>query len=284
MITVELKGGMGNQMFQYAFAKHLSLKYNLPFEMDLRFLKRRDLGEKMVYRNYDLDIFQVDEHFLARAPKKNKSIEEPHFHYSEESIKNVAKFLVKGLFKKPSDVFLQGYWQSPKYFMEHWDVIAKDFEFRDSVLNVETNEYKDLVKDIQNSNAVMINFRRADFVENDFHGVKDMDYVKAAIELLSKSEEGMRFFIFSDDIAWCQENVRLENSKIVDHSFKGPKFSHYLEFMTICDHFIIPNSTFAWWAAFLNKNPNKKVIAPIEWFGDNTINTNDIIPDDWIRI
>lgn len=284
MITIELKGGMGNQMFQFAFAKHLSLKYNQAVEFDLRFLKRRDLGENMVYRNYDLDIFQLSESFLEEAPVKFKSIEEPHFHYSPSVLATADKALSAGFLKKPKNIFIQGYWQSPKYFQEHWKEIAPYFNFKDSVLDNDSANYKKLVADIQTSNSVMINFRRADFVENDFHGVKDMDYVKEAISILQKTEQDLRFFIFSDDIEWCKNNVHLENSFIVDHSFKGPKFSHYLELMKICKHFIIPNSTFAWWAAFLNENPNKKVIAPIEWFGDKTINTQDIIPEDWVRI
>ena len=82
----------------------------------------------------------------------------------------------------------------------------------------------------------------------------------------------------------CQNNIKLPNMTIVSHRFKGNKFSYYLQLMMNCKHFIIPNSSFAWWSAWLNKGTEKIVIAPKRWFNRDEINTSDLIPDSWIRI
>jgi hypothetical protein len=130
----------------------------------------------------------------------------------------------------------------------------------------------------------MINVRRADYLNTDFHGVYGIDYIKSAVKIIESKIENPKYFIFSDDIEWCVENVNLPNMTIVNHFYKGSKFSHYLQLMMNCKHFIIPNSSFAWWSAWLSKSSDKIVIAPKRWFNRDDINTNDLIPENWIRI
>jgi hypothetical protein len=141
-----------------------------------------------------------------------------------------------------------------------------------------------LLTNIRESNSVMINVRRADYLNTDFHGVFGMDYINSAVKIVESKVENPKYFIFSDDIEWCIENIDLPNMTIVNHSYKGPKFSHYLQLMMNCKHFIIPNSSFAWWSACLNQNTDKIVIAPKRWFNRDDINTIDLIPDNWLRI
>ena len=112
-----------------------------------------------------------------------------------------------------------------------------------------------------------------------------MDYYNNAIHLIYEILGiNVNFFIFSDDIEWCRYNFKtLNNSIIVDHDHKGERFSNYLALMIECKHFIIPNSTFGWWAAFLSDHPQKTVIAPNKWF-NKKITTKDLLPNSWIKI
>jgi tetratricopeptide (TPR) repeat protein len=163
------------------------------------------------------------------------------------------------------------------------NLIKNEFKFKDKIESSNPHTLS-LLTNIRESNSVMINVRRADYLNTDFHGVFGMDYINSAVKIVESKVENPKYFIFSDDIEWCIENIDLPNMTIVNHSYKGPKFSHYLQLMMNCKHFIIPNSSFAWWSACLNQNTDKIVIAPKRWFNRDDINTIDLIPDNWLRI
>ena len=298
MIVVKLMGGLGNQMFQYAFAKNLSIKNNVPLKIDLSFLLDRSPKENFIFRDFDLDIFNINfevvqeneiengslfnasKGFLSSLFSKKKSLEdvklmEDHFYFEEKNI------------KEDKDIYLEGYWQCEKYFHENETIIRKDFSFK-YPLSVAESELNDLVSKV---GSVCVNFRRTDFLDlknsAETHGVVDYDYYIKAIDLIAKRIKSPHFFIFSDDIEWCKENVKITYPiTFVEHSFKGEKFSSYLQLMKNCKHFIIPNSTFAWWAAWLSESKDKIVIAPNNWFKDPTLQsqTSDIIPSNWIKL
>jgi hypothetical protein len=279
MVIVNLSGGMGNQMFQYALGRCLSLKYNTKLKTDLSFLKRRDMGPGFIYRDYDLDLFNVISDFKINPFRKIIKVNEPHFHYSQELINDLDEKLKDG-----KNILLNGYWQTPKYFTDVENIIRLDFQFKEKVENAQDNLIREMYNSIKNTNSVMINVRRADYLNTDFHGVMGNDFIMNGVESIKSKVDNPHFFIFSDDIEWCKENIKLDNMTIVDHHYKGHKFGYYLQLMSTCKHFIIPNSTFAWWAAWLNNSSEKIVIAPKQWFTDKNINTNDIIPSDWMRI
>lgn len=137
---------------------------------------------------------------------------------------------------------------------------------------------------IKSSNSVLLNVRRTDYLNTHYHGVMDKEYLEKGIEIIKSKIEKPYFFLFSDDIEWCKENLKYEDMTIVDHSYKGDRFSYYLQLMMNCKNFIIPNSSFAWWAAWLNNDDDKVVICPKNWFTDSKIDTSDLIPENWIRI
>jgi hypothetical protein len=276
MIITRLAGGLGNQMFQYAFARALSIKYNTNLKIDLSFLKNRNMGPNFTYRNYELDIFNVVEDFNSTFENCIR-FDEPHLNYSKEIVDNINRQIDK-------DIMIDGYWQSVKYFEESKSVIKSDFTFKSLVDNSSVDKIKLMLDDIRSTNSVMLNIRRTDFLNNDFHGVMGLDYINKSTELLESKIDNPKYFIFSDDIEWCEENIKLNNMVIVDHSYKGDRFSYYLQLMKECKNFIIPNSSFAWWSAWLSDSPNKIVIAPKKWFTNESINTSDLIPSDWIRI
>lgn len=276
MIIVRLMGGMGNQMFQYAFGRALSLKYNTSLKIDLSFLKNRNMGSGFVYRDYDLDIFNVYEDFSVNYDGVSVA-NEPFFHYSDSLVNAISQV-------KDRNILINGYWQSPKYFLGLDSQIKQDFDFKNKVEDSEDENILNMVNLITNSNSVMINVRRTDYLNTNHHGVMGLEYIYKSVDIIKSKVDNPKFFIFSDDINWCKDNIILDNMVIVDHSYKGDRFSYYLQLMVMCSHFIIPNSTFAWWAAWLNKNEDKIVIAPKKWLTDTNINTSDIIPSNWIRI
>lgn len=278
MIVVKLMGGMGNQMFQYALGRNLSLKYNLPLKMDLSFLNNRNMGPNFVYRNYDLDLFNVQEKFDLSDVGQIFTINEQHFHYSENLLNSISSLLHNRM-----NVLFDGYWQTPLYFKDFESQIREDFKFKDSIQNSE-DRIKDMFSKIDSTNSVMINVRRTDYLNTDFHGVMGTDYINRAKSIIDSKVDNPHYFIFSDDIDWCKDNIKIENMTIVDHSYKGDRFGYYLQLMSSCKHFIIPNSSFAWWSAWLSNSENKIVITPKNWFTDSSINTNDLIPPNWIRI
>lgn len=297
MIIVKLMGGLGNQMFQYAFAKNLAVKNNTSLKVDLSFLLDRTPRENFVFRDYDLDIFDLE---IARVSEEELSglLNPPSLSRFKRlfSSKQQSPYLLikeKQFNFDPStivtndNVYLEGYWQTEKYFSNISNEIRKDFSFKHPLSR---EEYL-FNRQIESTNSVCVNFRRADFVHlknsAETHGATEMSYYENAIEVMAQKVENPHFFIFSDDIEWCMENVKINfRTTFVSHFFKGFKFSSYLQLMKNCKHFIIPNSTFAWWAAWLSMNENKIVIAPKRWFNDDTLQnqTNDIIPDNWIRL
>lgn len=293
MIIVKLMGGLGNQMFQYAAGKALAAHHSTALKLDLDFLLDRTPRGGFVFRDYDLDVFVLEaerasNRHTARYNRtsntrvnryaralgawigKYRRYHEQGFHYNEE------------FFRLPRNAYLDGYWQSPKYFAPIKDQIRADFTFKDSILEGSQR----LKGAILNDNSVCINVRRADFLASSFHGVCDMEYFAPAIESVASKVFNPHFFIFSDDPPWCLENLRVSYPvTFVGHEHAGTKFSNYLQLMSLCKHYIIPNSSFAWWAVWLNGEyrHDRIVIAPRRWFTDPTWDTKDLIPAEWLR-
>jgi len=287
MIVSELMGGMGNQMFQYALGRSLSIKNKTKLVLDTKFLLSRLPRQDFVYRNYDLDLFNISVEFardrisnkygLDNQPRTKKCfsfdrlnyVTEQHFHF-DPMVSNLG-----------NNLYLNGYWQSEKYFKNIESIIRKDFTFKEP-MSEKGLEMRDR---IVNDNATCVNVRRGDFVANNILGTVDLSYFDKAIKYLSSKISNPVIYIFSDDIKWCEENLKTDHqSVIVGHEYAGAKFRNYFELMTLCKSFIIPNSTFAWWAAWLCKNPYKIVIAPKIWFRSQKYSSKDLVPESWVRI
>ncbi|MBK7708125.1 MAG: alpha-1,2-fucosyltransferase [Acidobacteria bacterium] len=292
MIVVKLMGGLGNRMFQYAFGRHLAHRHKTQLKLDLSFfLDAMPKKKHHVIRHYDLDIFNIDgivasesevfdlskrvqfsllDRALNRFWRYKKShIVEPHFHFSVAA------------FNSPDDVYSNGYWQTEKYFGDVSELVRSDFSFKEAL----GPRAADLHQRIMDSNSVCLNVRRGDFVVNDFHGVQGVDYFARANELLRQQVVGFEYFVFSDEIEWCEANLKFDNPvTFVSHEYAGRKFQDYLRLMSAWKHFVIPNSSFAWWAVWFNQDPDRLVIAPKNWFGDSSLDTSDLIPENWLRV
>jgi len=291
MIIVRLKGGMGNQMFQYALGIKLAEELNTAFKLDLSSLLDRSKGE-FVYRNYDLSIFKVNDSLLMgegflktiykpKIPRITKMvrqyinkgkifIKEKYFHFEPDLILN------------PTDnAIYEGWFQSPKYFEGVEDKIRKEFQFKSSILA----SSQPLLNKIKNTNAICLNVRRTDFLKVDTLNTTDKNYFFRAAKYIAEKIENPVFYIFSDDVEWCRKNIVMNYPvEVIGHEHKGHKFGNYMQLMIACKHFIIPNSSYAWWAVWLNGQDEKIVVAPKKWFNDSEINTTDLVPQDWVRL
>jgi len=300
MVTVKIHGAIGNQMFQYALGRALSLENNVPLRIDPSTLFDITPWHRVVVSNYALStVFRID-------PKMNyaaifeKTIKIPYFakafnkyyprmldalgywHYFQEKR---AYIYDPSVFEKRGNIYLDGYWQSEKYFKKHEKIIRDDFSFRAPL----TGEKAKLAEEIVNSESVCLNVRRQEIVNipsfRDLYFVADESFYDNAVSLLKKRVgKNVTFYVVSDDIEWCRKNLRVDGKHVfVGNEYYGTEFRDALHLMSLCKHFIIPNSTFAWWAAWLSLNPEKVVITPKVWM-TNRSDTDDLLPESWIKI
>ncbi len=297
MINTRLSGGMGNQMFQYAIGRALSLKHNVPLALDVTFLNDRTkmpefLRPHFAFRSFDLDVFALDAKIAD--PQEISFWNRPFFSGKLmlviDAVFRKLAFL-PGWEKKFSfderilalgpNAYLAGFWQSEKYFLEVQDQIRKDFALKEKM----SENAQKLSIEIQNTASLCVHVRRADMAAwKSFHGSCDLAYYERGIAYVSKNTNIEKVYVFSDDILWCEQNMHFPCPTVfVSKEYSGKKGEGHLALMSLCKHFIIPNSTFSWWAAWLSNNPDKIVVAPKAWFS-NSINTKDLIPKSWIRM
>ena len=282
---------MGNQMFQYALGRALSLKYNVPLGFDLSFLLETTPRLNFTFRNYDLDVFNIKAEIVSsgKVPFVNRVFKGKVgqiFDYLRRYF-SFNKGVEKSWDFDPSilsigpDTYLDGYWQNPKYFENIEDIIRSDFTLKDKLsLNIEN-----LKEVIEKENSLCIHVRRGDYVGNKNHEVVGEKYYKEGIEKMKSLVKIDKIYVFSDDIKWCEENMRFDFPiMFVGEEYAGQKAEGHLILMSSCKNFIIPNSTFAWWGAWLSINKDKKVIVPQKWFPFMITNDNDIVPKEWIKI
>jgi hypothetical protein len=295
MIIVKLQGGLGNQMFQYAIGRKLSLLNKTQLKLDLNFLLDRTPRSDFTYRDYNLNIFNLKLEFATSDEIK------PFVNYLGSKIKRkIYTYLFLGknnkyisekqftcdpnIFKLTGNIYLDGYWQSEKYFADIKDILYREFTIK-YPQDIRSREISNMIK---NTESVSIHIRRADYVQNQLtykiHGICDLDYYYNCINLLLDKVQNPHFFIFSDDTQWVKENLKLNYPiTFVDHNNASRNYED-LRLMSQCQHNIIANSTFSWWGAWLNQNPDKIVYAPQKWFNDQTRDTKDIIPETWVKV
>lgn len=179
--------------------------------------------------------------------------------------------------------YIKGYWQSEKYFKNHERVIRADFEFKLPLSKANCH----IANRIRGSNSVGLHIRRGDYIsekENSaIFSICGLGYYNRAIEYLAGKVDSPHYFIFSNDISWAKENLKLNYPvEYVEENYGESSYVD-MQLMSYCQHNIIANSTFSWWAAWLNSYVNKIVIAPRNWFC-NGLNDDDLIPDGWIRL
>ncbi len=297
MIIAELFGGLGNQMFQYAAVRTIAYKLSVPLKLNTSHFCNDNL------RQYELSNFDVQAAIandaeidnLVNFPggfwKKNrerlmrqlkseilrkKIIREKYFHFGDE------------LREATRNTYVSGHWQSERYFASCTDVIRKDFSFVSPLQGLN----KGLAEQIgQSLNPVSLHIRRTDYLNSTLMHTCDLSYYRQAIQIMSRNMDDLSFFVFSDDISWVNSNLKLEYPAIYINHNTGLNACQDMRLMSLCRHHIIANSTFSWWGAWLNSNPDKIVVAPKQWFRKDakwydgkSPDIKDLIPERWITI
>lgn len=293
MIISRICGGLGNQMFQYATGRALALRLGLALKLDVSWYSRMEGSTPREFMLAAFPHIKVeiaskkeirtlrDDYSLSRTISKkiNNSpssyVCEPHFQYWA------------GIEQIDRAVYIDGYWQTERYFTSAQDVIRGDFVFP-PLPNIDSENVAEQIR--RTSDATAVHVRRGDYVSlasaRQFHGICPPEYYRRSIETVSRGSKGApHFFLFSDDPAW----VRKEFSglgfptTVVDLPTHAVGPWHDMHLISMCKHHIIANSSFSWWGAWL-ANDRGIVCAPARWFLEPKIDTNDICPARWNRI
>ena len=186
--------------------------------------------------------------------------------------------------KVSGDVYLDGYWQSEKYFLGITETIRREFSLRQPLDGAD----REFAEAIAGEDSVSIHVRRGDYVSNPaanrFHGLCGVEYYRKCMKILSEKVEAPRFVVFTDDPAWARANMAVPFGTIFVDWDQPRRGSVDLELMRRCRHHIIANSSFSWWGAWLCENPGKLVLAPARWLLDSSMDTGDLIPGTWMRV
>jgi hypothetical protein len=294
MVTVQLNGGLGNQLFQYAAGKALSLHHNVPLQIDVSWFHKGELHYLEVPRDFELYNFlgvtdpiihtnpapQAESRtYLERKitskifPAYKKAVYiEPFCHYDSN------------FFKSKKSVVLKGQWQSEKYFSNNESFFKNAFRLKKDLIENSIAKAKHLAS----KESVAVHVRRADYLRLkiilEWHGIMTEDYYRKAFKILDERLSVYEVYYFTDDPAWVQNNLlSIKEGEILSGSVNQ---THYDDFhlMSHCRHNIIANSSFSWWAAWLNNNSDKIVIGPKKWFDQGPKDTQDILPESWIKI
>lgn len=294
MVIVNLKGGLGNQMFQYAMGRRYAHLSNQVMKLDLGFLRNINHQSNVTIRDYELSAFNIQEDFANEYEiKKYKNTATqilnklfPHFR-TNPYVKEKYFHFDPSILSLMGGRYFDGHWMSEKYFSDIEPIIRAEFTFKTKMID----KAKFLHTQILNSNSICVQVRRGDYVTNPdvakIHQTTSLDYFERGVTQIKSILENPVFFVFSDDSKWCEENMKwLENAHFIERELEGEgaRNSDYLQLMTACKHFVISNSTFAWWAAWLSVSPGKLVVAPMNWFNKREIITRDIYPSNWIKI
>jgi hypothetical protein len=277
MKIVKILGGLGNQMFQYAFYKSLLKEYS-KVKADISDFKYYSLHNKYelhrifkinVPQSTYLDNFILGGHnrdVISRLFKKTFN-RKPKSYYSQvDSIHFDNK-----VYSDVESCYLDGYWQNFRYFSSICDEIRKEFSFPafQEVHNIK------FLKEINSVNSISIHVRRGDYVGHSLLGeICNLEYYTQAIQYFDTMFPKNTYFVFSNDIEWCKINLPFNNNVFfIDNN---QSFSSYRDMQLM-------SSSFSWWGAWLNPNEHKKVIAPKSWFNTKH-DINDIVPYEWITI
>lgn len=280
---VKLQGGMGNQMFQYAFAKSLEKNTNKKVYFDYDWFKNKEKGKNISenginYRNFELNIFNIElpsyvtkKFNIIKAKKKIKSV------YTECTPNKFDE----EVYTMPSGTYFDGYFQNEKYLEPIKEELKKDFTLPAIGINDEYNQ--NLLNKIKScQNPIFIHVRRGDYTS--FNGELELEYYKNAAQYIAKKIENPTFFVFcAEDPNYIKENFNIgyEYELIGENNKTDKNYYENLRLMTACKHGILANSSYCWWAAFLSSNDNAIFVAPTPWL-QNT--SNEVIRESWAKI
>ena len=293
MIILRIAGGLGNQMFQYAFARSLSLRVGQPVMYDVE-----PIENGLSHNGLELNqVFAIQIQTATSADFRNVLGV-----FGRPLVRKILRQQVSSAIR-PASIFVEsssrympaverlsgnnyicGYWQSERYFAEHSDVIRNDFKFTNP-LSIDNQR---LIDKIVTSESVSIHIRRGDYIANksaaSTYAACDGRYYLTAVRLIAEKYKEPTFYVFSDEPQWARDNLHIDFPTVVVDTNTSKMNYVDMQLMAACKSNIIANSTFSWWGAWLNSNRNKTVVAPKCWFNSNTVDTGDLIPRSWVSV
>lgn len=290
MIYVNITGGLGNQMFQYALARKYQLETGQKIILNIYELKNFKLS-----RTYQLNGFNISKNveisekklpwFVHRRNYLNKILRKisPKLYLSVISkiynslIWYLETNVILPKINKKKDIYIGGYWQSSYYFNDIDDVILKEFTAKENL----KQENFDLYSKIQNCESICVTIRRGDYISNPeykkLYYICDEEYFITGVDMIRKQIPSAKVFVFSDDVEWVKKNIEFNCETYYESG--NDNVWEKMRLMSSCKHFVISNSTFSWWAQHLSNNPNKIVYAPSRWYPDGR--KCDIYEENW---
>jgi len=296
MVRLRIFGGLGNQMFQYAYGRSLACRHNTGLLLDyydqinrtdfdgenlIKITEVFDLSVKLYIGKTRKDLINkynlkyIDQLISKACLKLNCVVSENENNHPLSKIESC------------KNIYITGYWQGEQYFADIKDIIRNDFRFK-----VEKDASSlDIYKQIVETNSVSLHIRGKDYLSRTFYNRCTVEYYLEAIRLISKANSGLKFFIFTDDM----DNLRnsysplLEFCKVVDYRTGLNRDVVDLLLMSKCRHNVIANSSFSWWGAWLNANPHKIIVSPKkwlneEWAGNPHYSDESRVPAEWLKI
>lgn len=290
MNIVNISAGLGNQIFQYAFYRALRAK-DADTKMDIS-----DFNYRNHHNGYELEsIFNICPDYATRkecdalADLSKSLLSDIRRKIFRIHLKCQGQVLSEAaigcqyhaqLFNNKNSYFV-GFWQTEKYFKSIEQQLREELVFKNAL----DNENQKIAHLIADCNAVSLHVRRGDYVKarrvDTFGSVCSLDYYNKAVEHIQSRIDNPRFFVFSDDMLWVKENIKLNNAVYVDIN-RGKNSFKDMHLMSLCKHNIIANSSFSWWGAWLNANESKIVVAPSVWVRCHEM--PDVVPDSWLQI
>lgn len=285
MVISRIYGGLGNQLFQYAIGKKIALLRGTELKLDIFDF------DKYKLRNYELNKFNIKAEIASTSDVKNHRIDNKILDRLSWKLSNMGlkydfeKYYEKKDYKFDQAIlnnskikYLQGYWQSYKYFESVRNILLKEFTLQEDVKGGNVQ----ILEKIKFSSSVSVHIRRGDYLKNSIYYSIPIKYYRNAIEYIEKQVENPVFYVFSDDLSWVRQNIRMDVNMVYVDINDGNSAEFDLELMKNCKHNIIANSSFSWWGAWLNQNENKIVISPNKWVS-YIDNLDDLLPSRWIR-
>ena len=286
MIVSRIQGGLGNQMFQYAYGRYLAQRYDTQLWLECSH------SETDTLRNFALDRWRiaatpVEPAISTLLPRRYGGRGWSNLLQGQTPLRRVKErpFGFQQKYLNPgSRVFLDGYWQSEQFFPGMRDTLQREFQparkLSPATLAV--------ARQMEANNSVSLHVRRGDYITNQHansvHGVCTLEYYRRSVQQLLARLEAVQVFVFSDDHAWCAEHLALPcATKRVTHNAASSDHED-VWLMTQCRHHVVANSSFSWWGAWLGVDPTGLVYAPEPWFRSADLDCRSVVPASWNRI
>ncbi|RYZ23530.1 MAG: alpha-1,2-fucosyltransferase [Chitinophagaceae bacterium] len=284
MIAIQLKGGLGNQLFQYAAARTLAIRQHTEVLLDTSHYREDQLR--------DFDLFHLN--VKARIATASQIDEIRPTGTVGRALSHIAPYRFKRIYQQPfyhydagfvrlrGPVYLKGYFQSEAYFRPVAAEIRRELTFRELPLP----QIQALGARLRQEQSVSLHIRRGDYKNPEtlrVHGILPLEYYRAAVKRITDSRPDARFYVFTDDLEWVRQHLAMPEAMLVSGEITKTHFED-LYLMQHCRNHILANSSFSWWGAWLNPDKEKIVVAPKAWFNEGPKDTQDLIPRSWIRL